>query len=305
MLVSDPICYNINSISLGDTLAAAPVVKWAIENFHQQADYKVLAKPYYRELFHFVPDDKFGNQGELHSFKANWMIRNLNTPRGGPNPRTTSMRMHLTLFASIQLLDRIVPHLVYLPLPKVPVDHFKIDFSKAVLIIVTYRDEVRRISFEAVSGIASWVQSQGLIPVYIGKEDDSPMWKDSPFKKAFDQLPGNGIDLLNKTSILELASIMGQAKAVVGIDSGPIHIAGTTTIPIVCGYTTVSPECRVPLRTKGLFYPIAPALPCKHCQSAWNVNYHDFGFCPLNDLKCAPGMTAGKFIAGLKKVLNL
>lgn len=303
MLLSDPVCYNINSISLGDVIAAAPVVKWAIENFHKNCDYKVLAKLYYRDIFNFVPNANFGEQGLSHSFVSKWIIRNINTPKS-TEARISSMRMHLTTYASIQLVDRIVENLYYLPLPKVDISHFGIDFSKSVLIIVTYRDEVRRIPHEAVYKIASWVENQGLIPIYIGKEDNSPMWKDSPFRRCFDQMPATGIDLLNKTTILELASIMNVAKAIVGLDSGPIHIAGTTEIPIVCGFTTVSPECRIPRRKVGNFYSVVPNMDCKHCQSSFNLNYHDFGRCPLSDLKCTFDMTGDKFIEGIKTVLS-
>lgn len=299
MIIADPVCYSLNSLSMGDVIAAAPIVKYAINTFHKNTDYKVLIKPYYNDIFNFVPNDKIGDQGVSYSFSPPWQIRYLNTPRS-TNARTTSMHMHLTTFASIQLLNRFISaeHMKYLPLPEVDVDHFGIDYSKAVLIVVTYRDEVRKISFEAVSGIAQWVRDRGLIPVYIGKVDSSEMWKDSPFRLAFDSLP-EGVDLLNKTNILEMASIMSRSLAVVGLDSGPIHVAGTTSVPIVCGFTNVAPEHRFPIRDKGIFIPIVPEEECRHCQSRWCLNYHDFGYCYFKHANCVKQMTAEKFIKAL------
>jgi len=299
MILADPVCYSLNSISMGDVIAAAPIVKYAIDTFHSNTEYKVLARSYYNDLFTFFPKDKLGDQSQPHSFSLPWQIRYLNTPKSG-NARTTSMHMHLSTFASIQLLNRLIPEeaMRYLPLPKVDVSHFDVDFSKAVLIVVTYRDEVRKIPFDAVDGIAKWVKSKGLIPVYIGKVDTSDMWKDSPFLLAFESLP-EGVNLLNKTTILEMASIMAKSRAVVGMDSGPIHVAGTTDVPIVCGFTNVAPEHRIPIREKGVFIPVVPDEECRHCQSRWCLNYHDFGYCYFKHANCVKQMTAEKFIKAL------
>lgn len=304
MIISDPVCYSINSISMGDVIATAPVVKYAIETFHKNTDYKVLLRPYYTDIFNFVPEDKLGDQSKPHTFHPPWQIRYLNTPRS-INARTTSMHMHLSTFASIQLLNRLIPtnRIKYLPLPEVDVSHFNLDFSKAVLIVVTYRDEVRRIPYETVAGIVEWVRQKGLIPVYIGKEDTSTMWKDTPFKLSFDFLPSGGISLLNKTTLLEMASIMAKSRAVVGLDSGPIHVAGTTSVPIVCGFTTVAPEHRYPIRDDNIFIPVVPDEECAHCQSYWSLNYYDFGYCYFKHANCVKQMTAKKFIAALTKIL--
>jgi len=304
MIIADPLCYCINSIALGDVLATAPVVKYAVETFHKNTDYKVLIRPYYWDIYKsFLPEDKLGDQTVSHSFNLPWQIRYLNTPKSN-NARTTAMRMHLSTFASIQLLDRVLPlkTLNYLPLPKVPLDHFDFDISKSVLIIVTYRDDIRKISLEAVTEISEWVAKQGLIPVFIGKVDTSEQWVDSPFKLAFDSLP-KGVDLVNKTSVFELASIMAKAKAVVGMDSGNIHVAGTTSVPIVCGFTNVAPEHRIPIRKEGKFIAVQPDVECRHCQSYWLLNYHDFGYCYLKHTKCLQEITGQKFIKALKRVI--
>jgi hypothetical protein len=303
MIISDPVCYSMNSISMGDVIAAAPIIKYAIETYHKNTDYKVLVRPYYWDIFKsFIPEDKLGDQSLPFTFHPPWQIRYLNTPRS-TNARTTSMHMHLSTFASIQFLNRLidVDYMNYLPLPKVDVSHFNLNLDKSVLIIVTYRDEVRKISFDTVAGIAEWVKSRGLIPVYIGKVDASEMWKDSPFKLSFDSLP-EGVDLLNKTSLLEMASIMARSRAVVGLDSGPIHVAGTTSVPIVCGFTNVDPKHREPIRKKGIFIPITPEVECAHCQSNWWLNYYDFGFCYFKHADCLKQMTATKFISALESI---
>jgi hypothetical protein len=44
---------------------------------------------------------------------------------------------------------------------------------------------------------------------------------------------GECIDLREKTTLLELRDVLGHAAAVVGVDGGTLHLAGTTDVPIV------------------------------------------------------------------------
>jgi hypothetical protein len=96
-----------------------------------------------------------------------------------------------------------------------------------------------------------------------------------------------------------LAAVDGEPVRMIGLDSGPIHVAGTTSVPIVCGFTNVAPEHRYPIRDRGIFMPIVPDLPCSHCQSRWCLNYHDFGYCYFKHADCIKQMTADKFIKAL------
>jgi len=302
----DPVCYAINSISMGDVIATAPIVKWAIENLHKETEYTVLVYPQFEEFFEFVPKERIKPYGIKHTFPSSYLIRYLNTlglPAG--TPRNTSMRMHLSQFASLKLLDRFidVKHMQYLPLREVPIDHFQVDLKRAVLIVTTHRDDVRQWPKETVEEIVSWLLKNNYQPVYVGKVDDSAFWKDSPLKASFEP-PTGGVDLRNETSILELATLAKYSRAVIGVDSGPIHLAATTEVPIVCGYTTVSPEHRFPPRAKGKFYAIEPNIACQYCQSYTNMHFWDYGKCYLDTLECCKKMTAPKFIAALKEALK-
>ena len=303
----DPVCYAINSISMGDVIASAPIVKWAIENLHPPGvEYTVLVYPQFQDFFEFVPKERMKPYGIKHEFPLNYMLRYLNTlglPAG--TARNTSMRMHLSQFASLKLTDRLInpEFMSYLPLREVPIDHLGVDLSRAVLIVVTHRDEVRQWPKESVTATVEWLLENNYQPVYIGKIDNDPFWKDSPLKATFDP-PAGGLDLRNKTSILELATLMKHSRAVMGVDSGPIHLAATTEVPIICGYTTVAPEHRIPLRKKGKFFAISPNIGCQFCQSFTNMNYHDYGKCYLETIECCSKMTADKFIAALKQALD-
>ena len=308
IILANPVHYIINSISLGDTLITAPVLKYAIDNFHADGRYTVtISANEFKDIFYFIPKDKLLISPEQPIRLPESIIRYFNEQKRPDNSmRMTSMRMSLAQYAAIRLLERILPreNLFYLPLPVVDISHYNVDFSKVVLVMVTHRADNRQWPKQTATEIAEYITKKGYIPAYIGKISDDPLWKDLPLKATFDDLPP-GIDLRNKTDILQLASICRQAKAIVGIDSGPIHIAGTTEIPIVAGYTSVAPDGLVPIRPKGPIFAVVPDtdLGCRFCQSNWQLDRHDFATCYFKHRKCCEQMTSDKFIRCLNQIL--
>jgi len=66
---------------------------------------------------------------------------------------------------------------------------------------------------------------------------------------TFPYLPGNVVNLLNKTSLQELVWLLRHAAFVVSVDSGPMHLAAALTDKII-GIHTWSDPCKVgPYRT--------------------------------------------------------
>lgn len=219
-MIGDPTVYCLNSAAVGDLIASAPSVKFAIDNFHKKSDYRVAVYEDFRCLFPFVPQDKFVEVQAKYDEK--YTVRHLNMLGvGGRVCKLTPSRLKLTQYASIGLLGRVLEdyQAQYVPLPSVNVDPYNVDFSKSVIIITTYRDKQRTILASEIQKIAEYVHSKGLIPVYVGKVGAISIWKNNLAKTDF-EYPGFGVDLRDKTSFLELASIMAQAKAVVGMDSG-------------------------------------------------------------------------------------
>jgi ADP-heptose:LPS heptosyltransferase len=301
-MIANKTVYSLNSAAIGDLIAAAPSVKYAIDNFHSKIDYRVAIYPEFLDIFHFVPKDKIINPKD--EFPKGFFIRCLNPPkeRNGVS-RLTPGRLKLTQFASINLLGRVLSDYQskFIPLLPVEVDRFNVDFSKAILIVTTYRDKQRTILPTEILKIAEYVESKGLIPVYIGRQGAISIWKFFPAISDF-EYPGFGIDLRDQTSLTELASIMSKAKAVVGMDSGPVNLAFTTNVPVVCGFTTVSDIYRIPYRGLAKTYPVSPNLNCQFCESNWSLDAWDFNNCPrkMDLAECVTKMTSDKFIAGLE-----
>jgi ADP-heptose:LPS heptosyltransferase len=119
-----------------------------------------------------------------------------------------------------------------------------------------------------------------------------------------DDVSEYGIDLRNKTSLAQLASIMDKSFAVCGIDSGPIHLAATTETPVICGFTVVSPEYRVPFGKEKTFFPIDADVECSGCESKWAAAYHNFENCYFGEPTCISTFTADRFIHHIDLLIN-
>jgi ADP-heptose:LPS heptosyltransferase len=52
-------------------------------------------------------------------------------------------------------------------------------------------------------------------------------------REYFDNLSSNVINLINETSLVELAQIIKQCRLLVTCDSGPMHLAAAVGIPVV------------------------------------------------------------------------
>jgi len=211
----------------------------------------------------------------------------------------------LTQYASVNLLGRVLDdHIArYVKFKPADVTGYGVDFTKTVVIITTYRDKQRTILPEELKNISEYVQSRGLTPVYVGRRGKVSIWKNSLAISDFED-PGFGVDLRDKTSLSELATIMSMTRAVVGMDGGPIHVAFTTDTPVVCGFTTVGPKYRIPYRGLARTIAVSPNISCNFCESDWSLNMWSFNRCPrkLELAECVTKMTADQFIEGLNSL---
>lgn len=315
ILTLDPFAFILNTIAMGDVVAAAPVIKYLLDNYYVTPEsHMVIVKKQFYPFF-----ETFVNPTNIVDFdsteKPFWGIPEkypcgtLNKKTDARFTRNTPKQMHLSTYASLCFSDSLIPleHLDYVPLKPVDISHFNVDFSKAVVLVTSYRDVTRMWYAQDILNLAIWIQNNGLIPVFIGKTDmDTHLEKKHLIPKSSlpDDVSGFGVDLRNKTTIPELASIMSQAVAVCGVDSGPIHIAGTTKTPIICGYPTVAAEHRIPTRKEGKTYAITPKIDCYNCESKWRTSYWNFEKCFFEHADCCKEFTADKYIKHLEEILG-
>ena len=303
-MFSNKTIYCLNSAAVGDLMAAAPVLKHAIETYHTENDYKVSMFSDFIDLFPFIPKE---NIIEISTdFDKSYSVRTLNMPSATGNIcKLTPSRMKLTHYASIGLMGKVLSdvELEYVPLEATDVSGYGVDFKKSVIIVTTYRDKQRTILPAEIKKIAEYVYSKGLTPVYVGKTGAISIWKKNLAMSDF-EYPGFGVDLRDKTSFRELFTIMNQARAVVGVDGGPMHLAFATKTPVVCGFTTIRPDLRIPYRGLTQTAAVTPAIVCNFCESDWNLNFWDFSKCPrkMEVADCVKKINSLKFINALEQL---
>ncbi|HHZ83478.1 MAG TPA: hypothetical protein EYN60_05655, partial [Nitrospirales bacterium] len=97
--------------------------------------------------------------------------------------------------------------------------------------------------------------------------------------------------------VAELQSLISRAALFIGGDSGPLHIAATTTTPIVGIYGPTLPTRSSPWRSPALITESVDVgeLPCRPC---------DQRHCEPGDFRCLRTLPAIKVISAAKRALT-
>ncbi len=231
------------------------------------------------------------------------------------------MKIHCIDYAFQKLCDENPPTTEknFLSLRRFLIDTTAFDLPKKYVVLTTgYTAEVREWRPEFINVIIDYLKLRDIVPVFLGNssaQTGGHSTIDAAFKTEINF--EGGVNLIDKTTLTEAAAIMHDSLAVLGVDNGLLHVAGTTAVPIVGGFTTVSPWIRMPVRQGSLgwnYYPVYPdeSLDCKFCQQTTNFIYgHDYKNClhktdPEMEAKvniCTKQMTAKKFIYWLEEIL--
>ncbi len=221
------------------------------------------------------------------------------------------MKIHTVDYAFLKLTDEnpSIEHKNYLQIGKNIGNNFNLP-ENYVVITTGYTADVREFLASEINKIVDYLLTKKITTVFLG-QTQTKTGAAHIIKGTFkDDINFNaGINLIDKTSLLEAASIMQGAKAVLGVDNGLMHLAGCTDVPIIGGFTTVSPEIRMPYRHNQLgwnFYPVRPdeSLGCRFCQQKTNFLYgHDYRNCMNKHTLCVTQMTAEKFIKHLEEII--
>jgi lipopolysaccharide heptosyltransferase II len=98
-------------------------------------------------------------------------------------------------------------------------------------------------------------------------------------------------------SLLELRALLDRAALYIGGDSGPLHIAATTRVPIVGLYGPTLPERSAPWRDPGIATASvdAGALPCRPC---------DQRVCTPGDFRCLTDIAPDRVVDAAERLLT-
>lgn len=171
---------------------------------------------------------------------------------------------------------------------------------------------------------AEWKPSTPLIVVHTGptwrvKEWPATHWRElrsqlavdamwvqvgmdtfGPRGRAACRVPGSR-DLVNRLTLEELAAVIAKATVFVGIDSGPVHIAAASRVPIVAIYGPTDPECFLPMRPDVAGLHSDPA--CIGCHHHADGPRHWRDECPFG-IRCMHGLSPARVAAAVFQLVS-
>jgi ADP-heptose:LPS heptosyltransferase len=171
---------------------------------------------------------------------------------------------------------------------------------------------------EKWQALADMLRDSGLNIVTIGKDYSERVFDNSLIeKKCFVPRGDNVIDLTNdKSSISDLWHVINNAKAIVTLDSGPLHLAGTTDTWIFQIGSARHPQFNMPFRKATQEYKqefiggecsIFCASNVKYSVKEWGTIYstHFLPKCQegYSEMKCHPN--AEQVYTRIKNKINL
>lgn len=286
---------GINWGGLGDCIARAPAVRTLLES-QSDVQFRFYVQSIGLELY----------QHWFSGYKNVEFIKNLTEAVDETGPghvksfdatKQLGLGMHLVDHGYLALLERMplpTDDKNYLSLAKVPFDHK--DF---VVLTPNYTAGNRTLADDQWEPLIDGILARGLEVHLCGSS------------AGFDPLRGK-YELLDKVtdmrnkhpSIVECAGYLANAKAVLGVDNGLIHVAACTEVPIVVAYTSQLPEYRVPIRKVGKIEVVAATSACNGCEVKLRfIENFNFKYCYTKTLECVKTITAERLLNALDKVL--
>lgn len=238
------------SNALGDTICSTPVLKKLSETYQQKIN--VVSK--YPAVFKNNPDvDKNYNVSTINMdfVRANFIVHNSFYNIGKKNERGVEYkhnRIDIRQFHAINLgfmLAKDELECVYVPDEFTPIKDLP---EKYVLIHPVQNWASRTWAAEKWMKLTDDLNYRGIAVVSVGK-DSSETGFFNVDKPTFNFRINNGLNLMNKTEdISQVWHLIQKSMCFVTMDSGLLHLAGTTDAPIIHLGSSINPEFRIPYR---------------------------------------------------------
>ena len=154
---------------------------------------------------------------------------------------------------------------------------------------------VRTMPVGAFNELVNYTLGKGITPVFLGKAELSEEYRATFLSYDFSK----GIDLRERTTLLEATQVMRGAEFVLGLDNGLLHLAGTGKTPIIFGHNVTQIHHRDIRRRVGLTINItvsSKVVNCIGCQSRMRfIPKHDFRKCFFDEneqrsMHCLPAL---------------
>lgn len=246
------ICLDLSECNgLGDLICATPTIKKICEAY----DTKILVISKMPEVFKnnpYVERSIKSSSVDMGYIKDNYIVHNSFYNVGKKNERGVEYK-HNTIdirqFHAVNLgfmLGNDEMECFYIPTEECS---FEIPKKPYILIHPVSTWPSRTWSAQNWMNLTKELNDKGYDVVSIGK-DSSETGFFNVQKPVFNFEIEKGLNLMNKTSISDCWHLMINASAFITMDSGLLHLAGTTDVPIIHLGSSIKPEFRIPYRYK-------------------------------------------------------
>ena len=249
MKVIPPIALDLSACNgLGDLICSTPTIKKLYDYYEK----KITVLSQMPEIFKNNPyvEESFKNSSvDINYFKQNYLLHDTFYNVGKKNQYGIEYKhnmIDIRQFHAIQLgfmLAKDEMECFYKP-----TYDKKYHFHKNSVVIHPVQNWATRTwSAENWMKLTKMLYDDGVYVISIGK-DSSETGFYNVQKPIFNFEIEYGMNLMNKTNISDCWHIINDAKAVVTMDSGILHLAGTTDTHIIHLGSHLKPEFRAPYR---------------------------------------------------------
>ena len=252
-----PVCLNLEECNgLGDLICATPTIK----KLHDAYQRKIIIISKMPELFKmnpYVEKSYKASSIDMGYFNANYIMHNSFYLVGKKDERGVEMKhnmMDIRQFHAIHLgfmLGQDEMECYYKPTEEdACTDGFSdksTSGTKRYIVIHPVNSWPNRTwSQENWLNLSKELIKWGYNVVAVGKDSSETGFFN--VQKPVHEMDNNITNLMNKTSISQTWYLINNAAAVITMDSGILHLAGTTETPIIELGSPINPEFRRPYR---------------------------------------------------------
>jgi ADP-heptose:LPS heptosyltransferase len=250
------VCLNLSeSNAIGDTLCSTPVLR----KLYQSYNSKIIVVTKYPELFKhnpYVEKVYESNSINLDYINENFITHNSFYENGQKNNRGVEYK-HNTIdirqYHAIKLgfmLTKDEMELDYIPDEFEQIKNLP---EKYILIHPVQNWPSRTWSASNWMELTKRLNDNNINVVSVGK-DSSETGFFNVKKPIFNFKIDKGFNLMNKTSLSQSWHLIQKSSCFVTMDSGLLHLAGTTDANIIQLGSSINPEFRAPYRNGGQTY---------------------------------------------------
>jgi ADP-heptose:LPS heptosyltransferase len=235
--------------AIGDTIASTPTLR----KLYQTYEKKVFVISEHLEIFEnnpYVQKCYKPNAVNIDFIKEKTLYHNSFWGIGQKNERGVEYKhnnMDIRQFHAVTLGFMLSPNEMecdFIPRPYVPIDNLP---EKYVLIHPVQNWASRTWEAQKWMNLTKLLNEQGISVISIGK-DSSETGFFNINKPTFNFEIKDGLNLMNQTDLSQAWHLINQSMCFVTMDSGLLHLAGTTDTDIIYLGSSIKYEFRAPYR---------------------------------------------------------